>query len=191
LQENRRIQLEQRVNVWQTVLVSDIDGGAVDSILDISYWIQEAKAAHRNDIAPDSYKLILHGTSPDESQNLTDIVIQAAVWQDINLEILRQNGEDNFPFVTTIHEGFSDLIHELVFGRVPVRFDAEYDRETWDSASTIQKYRGNWPKNHREAIAEDAFVEPDGGWEAARREYWIDLDVYDRLAWWNQLVEEL
>jgi hypothetical protein len=79
----------------------------------------------------------------------------------------------------------------MIQGHIPARFDADYERESWDAAAVLRQHRGDWPREEKDAIAKDAFVEPDGGWEAARREYWIELDVLDRLAWWNQLVEEL
>jgi hypothetical protein len=192
MRENRRLQVQHRVNVWQAILVpNSFKKGIATSLRQITYWIQQAKAIQQHNIEPTSYSLLLHGPSPTKSQNLSDTVLHAARWQDANVDFFQETGEEFEDYKQTIMEGFPELIKEMIQGHIPARFDADYEREPWDPAAVLRQYQGDWPRERKDAIADNAFVEPDGGWEAARREYWIDLDVYDRLAWWNQLVEDL
>jgi hypothetical protein len=192
LQENRHLQVQHRVNVWQAILVpNSFKQGIATSLRQITYWIQQAKAIQQHNIEPTSYSLLLHGPSPTKSQNLSDTVLHAAKWQDANVDFFQETGEEFEDYKQTIMEGFPELIKEMIQGHILARFDADYEREPWDPAAVLRQYQGDWPRERKDAIADNAFVEPDGGWEAARREYWIDLDVYDRLAWWNQLVEDL
>jgi hypothetical protein len=192
LQENRRLRIQQRVNVWQAILVpNSFKGRIVDALRQITYWIQQANLIHQRNIIPSSYSLILHGPSSYKSQNLSDTVIQAAKWQDANAEFFKQTGEALIEHQQLFMEGFSEMIKEMIQGHIPARFESQYDTELWDPATILRQHEGEWPRDKDDAIAGDAFKKPDGGWVAARREYWLDLDPFGRLAWWNELVEKL
>jgi hypothetical protein len=95
LQENRRLQVQHRVNVWQAILVPNTFNQSVaTSLNEITYWIQQAKLIHQRNIEPGSYSLLLHGPSAAKSQNLSDIVLHAAKWEDANVEFSKQTGEE-------------------------------------------------------------------------------------------------
>jgi hypothetical protein len=150
--------------------------------------VKEAKLVERSKIPPGSYKLILHGPSPAMNQQLSDIVLNPARWQDANIEMLRQT-QEAIDHQHVIRDSFSDLIKEVVQGQIPVQFDAEYSKDLWDPAVILREHQGDWKGNYKDALRGIAFTEPDGGWEAARLENVSEFDIFDRLAWWNELRE--
>jgi hypothetical protein len=141
LQENRCLQVQHRVNVWQAILVPNTFKQSVaTSPKEITYWIQQAKLIHQRNIEPTSYSLLLHGPSATKSQNLSDTVLHAAKWQDANVEFFKQTGEEVVDYEQTFMEGFPEPIKEMIQGQIPARFDADYEREPWDATAVLTQH---------------------------------------------------
>jgi len=188
-QENPRLKVEHRVEVWKTILL-DPQHWDRSAILSICDWIQQARAACTQNEGG-SYSLILHGPSTSASQNLSDVMVRLAKWQIGNAEFLDRAGQEFDKWDHCVSEYYPNYVRDIVESGIPVRFEAEYVPEPWDPATILREHFGDWPLDHREATERYAFEEPEGGWKAARDGCWIEFDSYDNLEWWNALVVQL
>jgi hypothetical protein len=156
--------VEQRVNVWKAVLVPESENHSFPSSLQhISYWIREARTGHDRGVPSGSFSLVLHGPTPDADQNIGETLVQAAGWQDANLEFVKRTESEKLTRNHPICEDYLDLIREIPQRKTPVRFDYKYSDELWDAATILEDQVRQWPRTYREAIKEDAFLEPGRG----------------------------
>lgn len=99
-----------------------------------------------------------------------------AKWQIGNIEYLKRTGEAFDERNRCVTVDFAEIIKEIVEGDSPARFDADCLVESWDPATILREHQGNWDVLYAADISEDTFEEPDEGWKAARRDYWIRSD---------------
>ena len=134
------------------------------------------------------FSLVLHGPSKRASQQLSDAVIRAAIWQDGAMEIARRE-QRQFDDDDGVAEDFVDVIKEMLRGEISARFDADMG-ELWDIEKLLRENDGDWPTDVRDVFRLQDFDEPDGGWEAAREVYKENVAWIDRVNGWRRLAEE-
>jgi hypothetical protein len=189
LQENVHLHIERRVDVWHTTFITNgYYRRTIGWLWDIAAWMREAKELQGFE---GRFILTLHGPSAEASQNLCDKIIEAAAWEDTNREYLRRRNESFIYWQYGICYGFSDIVQEIVQRKIPVRFDAEYDFEPWDTDVILRGHTGKWIEDADEAIPTDMFLEPYEGWKAAREAYEYGPDSFSPLEDWNELLETL
>ncbi|KAH4603637.1 hypothetical protein HBI24_109770 [Parastagonospora nodorum] len=190
--ENPSLKVEQRVDIWKTILIPQSSPITLfDTEVQVRDWIIQGRALCHQKTSIGSYSLVLHGPSTNASQNLSDVMIKLAKWQLGNVEFLNRVEQKFDRGTHCVTEDYSSIIKEIVDGAISVRFEAECIPGPWDPATILQEHQGDWPMDREEATEAYVFEEPDEGWEAARHASWAEIDIYDRLAWWNTLVEQL
>lgn len=163
-QENTKLVVERRVDIWQTSVLgrSDLRRAPVFVLQDIMAWIHEAKDLRGKGMTVNSFKLVLHGPSAHASQQLLDIVVQSAMLQQAALEDARRQDKNHpFQWQNPAHD-FPEVIKEILHGDIPVRFDAKMI-EDWDLEEMLWKRDGDWPKTFNDVFTIRDLEEPSEG----------------------------
>ncbi|KAF1849327.1 uncharacterized protein K460DRAFT_89135 [Cucurbitaria berberidis CBS 394.84] len=190
--ENRKLRVERWVDIWRTELVAESrhlhrNNYTRWRLKHIAIWIHEAKLLRQMGMPTDSFSLVLHGPSPEASQQLSDGMIQAAIWHDGAVEIARREKEEFLYYQDGVAEDFVEVIRGMLKGDIPARFDAVMG-DLWGLEEVLRDHEGNWPVEIRSAFDLMSLEEPAGGWEAARNECLDEIDWLERMDGWDVLI---
>jgi hypothetical protein len=136
----------------------------------IAAWINEAETLYQMGMPANSFTLVLHGPSEHASQQLSEAVVRAAIWQEGAAKIVRREQRRFHGYHGALAVDFVDVIKEMLRGEISARFDADME-EVWDIQKILREHVGDWPSKFSDFFRLQDFEEPDGGWEVARQLY--------------------
>jgi hypothetical protein len=188
-QENSKLSVERRVEIWRTMLVPRSRfRHATTDLQHIMMWVHEARILRKRGMPATSFELVLHGPSPEASQHLHDVVVNAAILQEAALEAGRRVNIPHLYSKLPVSPDFREVVKEVLRGDVPVRFDAEMSA-VWDLEKVLREHQGEWPNDFDGVFPVRDVEEPVGGWEAAREAYIEWIDPIDRMDGWQMLLD--
>jgi hypothetical protein len=97
--KNPKISIERRVDVWRTEFAGAgyTKRSTTFVIQDIMVWVHETALLSSKGMPSGSFKLVLHGPTPQASQQLHDAVVQCEIVQEAALEAAQREGKQH-PF---------------------------------------------------------------------------------------------
>ncbi|KAF2822273.1 hypothetical protein CC86DRAFT_410645 [Ophiobolus disseminans] len=189
--KNPRLVVKKRVDLWRTTLVLNsnrVFRSAKHDLQGIMRWVHEARVLRQRGMPANSFELVLHGPSPEASQHIHNVVVNAAILQEAAREIGRQNNMENAFTCHPVSVDFPDVIKQILRGEIPVRFEAEMG-QPWDLEVILREHRGEWADDFKQGFAIEDLEEPPEGWDAARRAYIEFVDWTERMDGFDLLVE--
>jgi hypothetical protein len=117
--DNLLLRITPKVDIWQTDFIPNSDPERYiphKAWWSIFRWIHEVKRLRTNGMPEGSFSLVIHGPSADVSQNLVDMVIKVAAWQDANAEHFRRQQAKFDPYDNGVISGFLEIVKEVLQG---------------------------------------------------------------------------
>jgi len=189
-QENPSFRVVRRVDIWRTTLVPSSDRifrSAKHDLQHIMMWVHEARILRKRGMPADSFELVLHGPSPEASQHIHNVIVNAAILQEAARETARRINKRHAFTYHPVSDDFPQVVKEILRGEIPVRFEAEM-AEVWDLEEILRTHQGEWPSEFEDVFPMEDLEEPFEGWDAARNSYVEMVDWTERMDGWDMLM---
>jgi (2Fe-2S) ferredoxin len=133
---NPNLRVERRVDFWRALKYGGRPELGAYDLDTVEIWIYVAKVLRARGMPAESFTLILHGPSQNDSQRLYDFVVGAAKIREAGYEIRRRQGDPLglhglHWFKGCYHEDLPQAVQEVIKGKVPARLRITFPRASF------------------------------------------------------------